>query len=451
MSHQRIALYKIERLQQTIIIEIIDTMQIKQSLILYFNLHFQHSPSTIAARSKNTYKQGKSKPVKSPKKPPQPKPSRDNVRRRSSMPTTSAEAISSSMGSSTLVEEIENAEKVNLRKASIASYTAEQQRKVDMVKNDFPNQQSSKNKPSIQRQLSLHHHNVTNELLAAVQERENEKNTNDNILLYDEVEDAGEASMVSRNRKTINMIKSLNAQPSDGVSSPEGGNDLEGRSSRSRTRGNRSVADAARIKSQNIVMEGEMGLIFRLRRMVPPGRHCYVFAVGLDFEKEGKEGANTVIDSSQPHNLTTAALKPESVTFARSQGISLPKRVNTIYMFKTDLNVQNNNLHGQKALPTALVLASKLSNAVNPKPRSRFMPTLGNRKKLWNRMESVLFKQWVNHQQKFIQECFHADWSQSSIYTLLMGVSSDKNERHEIMSALKEHYALLKVDNVLVK
>lgn len=366
------------------------------------------------------------------------------------------EALDSDIRNSTPVEEIEQAEKINLRKASIASYTAEQQQKLGMVLDAFPNQTSSafsspssKNKPIIGRQLSISEHEVTNQLLAVVQGKENdndeEKEKKENILLYDEAEETNETPMASRNRKTVNMIRPLSTQPSgEGHDVPgKVESDNEGTTSRPRIRENRSVADASKLKNRHITVEDEMGLIFRLRRMVPPGRHSYVFAVGLDFENE--EGANTVIDSYQPHNLTSSALTPENVAFARSQGVSLPKRVNTIYIFKNDLIFGNNNIHGQKALPTALVLASKLSHPVNPKPRSRFMPTLGNRKKLWNRMDSVLYKQWTNHQKKYILECFHTDWKQSSIYTLLMGVNGDEHERHEIMNALKEHYALLKV------
>ena len=60
-------------------------------------------------------------------------------------------------------------------------------------------------------------------------------------------------------------------------------------------------------------------------------------------------------------------------------------------------------------------------------------------------MESVLYKQWLNHQNKYLMECFHCDWKQSSIYALLMGVTSDEDERFEIMNTLKENYVLLKV------
>lgn len=408
--------------------------------------------------SPSQYKQGRSKPVnvKTPKKPSQTKPSRSNGRRRCSMPSTSQEAVKSDVINSVPVQEIEQAEKTRLRKASVASYTMEQKQQIDKVINAFsnkpspPSSPSSNNKPTIERHYSINDHGVINNMSTPIEDRndkieiENEQE-NGNILLYDDVDESilqsEEAPMTVRNRKTINMIKSLDPRNGEGESNEE-----VGRTSRPKTRENRSVMDTAQLRNQTVLVEDKMGLIFRLRRMVPPGRHCYVFSVGLDFENEGEEGANTVIDCYQPHNLTTSALQPENITFARSQGVSLPKHVNTLYMFKNDLlNHGNSTSHGRKDIPSALLLASKLSHPINPKPRQRFMPTLGSRKKLWNRMESVLFKQWTNHQTKYLMECFHADWKQSSIYALLMGVSSDENERFEIMSGLKEHYALLKV------
>lgn len=195
-----------------------------------------------------------------------------------------------------------------------------------------------------------------------------------------------------------------------------------------------------------VALEGldDTPLIFRLRRMVPPGNHAYAFAVGLDFDKSAEtDGANTVFDYYQPNSLTTLTLKQDDILCARLQGVSLPTTVNTINVFKSDFSASCSV--SNVVSPPALSLSSKLAHRVAPKPRHRHMPTLDNRKKLWNRMESVLYKQWLNYQQKYVMECFHTDWRHSSIYTLLMSGTSDENERYHIMSVLKERYGLLKV------
>ena len=193
-------------------------------------------------------------------------------------------------------------------------------------------------------------------------------------------------------------------------------------------------------------IDEETSLVYRLRRMVPPGKHGYVFSVGYDFETNVEtEGANAVIDQSQPNNVKTSVLNTESIERARSNGLSLPKVINTINVPKCDFAVRDNDSEFVKSLPTAVMLRSLLCHPVNPKPRIRSMPTLGNRKQLWNRKESILYKQWLNHQNSYVMECFHCDWKQSSIYALLMGVTNDEGERFEIMNTLKEHYAMLKV------
>ena len=386
----------------------------------------------VAIALKKSKKNAEKARAFSPNRPGAPKPSRNNMRRRSSY-----------SGSAVGTFELQKSSPNDLKGPSDVNYTMD---KKDLTKTLL---RATAN-PSTYSTCSEF---ATPGLKESCIEEKNPEQEGC-ILVYDDAdkEVVEEMQAVERSRKTLRLIKSIK-NDNNNVSEPHSGSNSRPESaieslnaSRPGTRDKRALGDVSNWKNKEVVLEDDMGLIYRLRRMVPPGRHSYVFAVGHDFSDGlDNEGSNTVIDFTQPRNLATAALSQESISFARAQGVSLPEYVNTIFMFKNELLRGQAQVHGRKNVPTALVLANKLCHSVNPKPRCRYMPTLGNRKKLWNRMESVLYKQWLLHQKKYMMECCYSDWRLSSIYALLMTKTSNDHERQEIFGVIKEHYATLKV------
>jgi hypothetical protein len=51
--------------------------------------------------------------------------------------------------------------------------------------------------------------------------------------------------------------------------------------------------------------------IYSLRRMVPPGRHAYVFSVGTAPDQLDDQASFIIYDPSQPHNITSSVVSTE--------------------------------------------------------------------------------------------------------------------------------------------
>lgn len=51
--------------------------------------------------------------------------------------------------------------------------------------------------------------------------------------------------------------------------------------------------------------------VYSLRRMVPPGRHAYVFSVGTAPKNPEDQASFIVYDPCQPHNLTSSVVTSE--------------------------------------------------------------------------------------------------------------------------------------------
>lgn len=51
--------------------------------------------------------------------------------------------------------------------------------------------------------------------------------------------------------------------------------------------------------------------VYSLRRMVPPGRHAYVFSVGTAPDNSEDQSSFIVYDPAQPHNSTTSVVSSE--------------------------------------------------------------------------------------------------------------------------------------------
>lgn len=366
-----------------------------------------------------------------PRKPSQSKPSRKNSRRRSSVPSSTMGGHNDPFEDCT---EVRTTDGVSCRKSSVTRSTS-----VDEESDVEVNQslKLSTNSILIERNKSISTQSISTDASVVDQSeldstKDNERDRN--VLLYDSLNQSKvEADYEHQYQQNLKFSRIANTFGS------ENGHAF--------FRFHQSInMDSGLSFEEPVDLDEETILVYRLRRMVPPGKHGYVFSVGYDFETNVEtEGANAVIDQSQPNNVKTSVLNTESIERARSNGLSLPKVINTINVPKCDFAVRDNDSEFVKSLPTAVMLRSLLCHPVNPKPRIRSMPTLGNRKKLWNRKESILYKQWLNHQNSYVMECFHCDWKQSSIYALLMGVTNDEGERFEIMNTLKEHYAMLKV------
>mmetsp|Transcript_23289 Transcript_23289/g.34180 ORF Transcript_23289/g.34180 Transcript_23289/m.34180 type:complete len:935 (+) Transcript_23289:1535-4339(+) len=180
--------------------------------------------------------------------------------------------------------------------------------------------------------------------------------------------------------------------------------------------------------------------VYRLRRMVPPGRHTYVFSVGTAPAPQGNEDDEEDeffrYDHNQPHNDTNTALSLADVEAARIKGVVLPDCVNVLVLFPRDSVIGNS----RSSVPAALSLAEKLHSSKSAKPRVCHKAVLRQHQMPWDKRDGIMYSQYLFHAEQYMKKCFLSDWRYSKSCKVF---AKDIDEENSIKRALWMNYGLL--------